>query len=111
MTSNSPSIVIEMYSIFEEEEMAMRRMILPSPRVQPSIVSFTVTSTIAPRSVEPTSRKRTRFEAYERASPVLELSTALGQSFPLARPYTTLFNATFAGLTLVDPLNRLEGIA
>ena len=40
----------------------------------------------------------------------MEVATAIGQAFPLARPYTTLFNLTTMGLIVVDPLNRLEGI-
>ena len=40
----------------------------------------------------------------------MEVATALGQTFPIARPYTTLFNATALGLIMLDPLNRLEGM-
>ena len=45
-----------------------------------------------------------------RAELITGAATSAGQVFPIARPYTTLFNLTFTGLVLVDPLNRLEGI-
>jgi len=45
-----------------------------------------------------------------RAELITGMVTSAGQVFPIARPYTALFNLTFSGLVLVDPLNRLEGI-
>ena len=99
-----------MYSIFEEEEPIPRRMMIPSPQDQPATVSFSVTSTLTPRPADPSSRKRSRTEALARAELITGMATSAGQVFPLARPYTTLFNLTFLGLVTVDPLNRLEGI-
>jgi hypothetical protein len=99
-----------MYSIFEEEELVSRRMMMLSPKDQPATVSFSVTSTLTPRPADPTWRKRSRTEAMARAELITGMVTSAGQVFPIARPYTTLFNLTFSGLVLVDPLNRLEGI-
>lgn len=99
------------WTLEEDEAISPPSYALTNSRDQVGTIAFTITSDASPRPLGSTVRKRTRFEALERASPVLELSTALGQSFPLARPYTTLFNASFATLVLVDPLNRLEGLS
>jgi len=102
--------VIELWWALEEDELAGPSYATLNSRDQPGIVSFSVTSSVAPRPVGPNFRKRSRTEALERGLFITEPMTALGQTFPLARPYTTLFNATFTGLVIVDPLNRLEGI-
>jgi hypothetical protein len=103
--------VIELWWTLEEDEPITPTYVKPSSRDQPGIVSFSVTSTISPRPVGPNFRKRSRTEAYARAELITGMATSAGQVFPIARPYTTLFNLTFSGLVLVDPLNLLEGIS
>lgn len=51
--------------------------------------------------------KRTKWEALQRGSDIMSLAKTIGQ-FPIAKPYSLLFNATFVGLVAIDPLNRLE---
>lgn len=99
-----------MWWTLEDEEIISPSLTRSNSRDQPGIVSFSVTSTIAPRPVGPNFRQRSRTEALARAELITGAATSAGQVFPLARPYTTLFNLTFLGLVTVDPLNRLEGI-
>jgi hypothetical protein len=100
--------VIELWWALEDDEVISPSLTRTSSLDQPGIVSFTVTSTIAPRPVGPNFRKRTAMEAAERAKPFTATASTAGKLFPIAAPYTTLFNLTFTGLVVLDPLNRLE---
>ena len=103
--------MIELWWTLEQDEVISPSLTrLESSPDQPGIVSFSITSNIAPIPVGPNFRKRSRTEAASRAELITGAATSAGQVFPIARPYTTLFNLTFSGLVLVDPLNRLEGI-
>ena len=100
-----------MFSIFEDDEFEMpyRRFGRP-PVSSGGGVSFTITSTLAPYSSPPkkTQEKRSRLEALDRSAKVLGLAGEVGDIFPAARPYTSLFQGVTIGLIVVDPLDRLE---
>ena len=103
-----------MNSIFEEEEtLILRRpvlskMLAPIPiESNSSIAVGSIMTDLTYRTKASEERKRTKFEAAQRAQSILRPTNRIGR-IPFFRPYLVGLNVLTYGLILVDPLDRLE---
>jgi len=97
-------------SLFEEEELFHRRMMMPGQPVEQPIGAIRigeVTTSLTYQTEGSTDRKRTKFEAAQRAQSVLKPTNRIGR-IPFFRPYLVGLNVLTYGLIVIDPLDRLE---
>jgi hypothetical protein len=97
-------------SLFEEDELFHRRMMMPGqPMEQPigAIRIGEVTTNLTYQTEGSTDRKRTKSEAAERAQWMLRPTNRIGR-IPFFRPYLLGLNVLTYGLIMIDPLDRLE---
>ena len=96
-------------SLFEEEQLFHRRMMMPGPPVEQPIGRIRIGEVTTDLTYKTPSekQKRSKFEAGARATEHLARLRPISR-IPFFRPYFYLLGGLTYGLILLDPLDRLE---